>query len=715
MTRRILVTSALPYANGAIHLGHLLEYIQTDMWVSFQKMRNHEVYYVCADDTHGTPVMLRAEKEGISPETLIARVSQEHQRDFAGFSVRFDQYHSTNAPENKAHCEEIYNKLKEQGLIEKREVEQFYDPVKNMFLPDRFIKGQCPSCGAKDQYGDSCEVCGATYQPTELKNAYSTVSGATPIRKSSDHYFFKLSDPQCESFLRQWTQTEGRLQTEAANKMKEWLGEVGANKLADWDISRDAPYFGFEIPEAPGKYFYVWLDAPVGYLASFTALAHRLNLKLADFFSPDSKAELVHFIGKDILYFHALFWPAMLQFSGFRTPTQINAHGFLTIDGAKMSKSRGTFITAESYLKQGLNPEWLRYYFAAKLNASAEDLDLNFQDFIARINSDLIGKYINIISRSAGFIHKRFANNLSEVKQEPLLHSLQAAEQTIAKCYELREFGKAIREIMALTDQVNAYVDLNKPWELAKQDEQAQHLQYVCSVCINAFKILTVYLKPVLPCLANQVERILNVDALQWQDCTRILPQGHTIGQFKHLMQRVEPQQIQALIQANQDNLQNQTAHTNSTTIGAHTQMSTNMGTNVKTNANENINLTISEESDELNSLDSFISIDDFAKVDLRMGKVIDCRSVESSKKLLQLTVDLGEAKARNIFSGIAMHYKPEQLLGQMVVVVTNLAPRTMKFGVSEGMVLCASSENNSGAVYLLNALPGTLPGMKIS
>jgi methionyl-tRNA synthetase len=697
VTRRILVTSALPYANGAIHLGHLLEYIQTDIWVAFQKMQGNEVYYVCADDTHGTPVMLRAEKEGIAPEALIARVSEEHQRDFSGFSVRFDHYHSTNAPENKTLCENIYRSLRSNELIEKREVEQFYDPVKAMFLPDRFIKGECPKCGAKDQYGDSCEACGATYQPTELKNAYSSVSGAAPIRKSSEHYFFKLSDARCEAFLRQWTQGEDRLQPEAANKMKEWLGEEGSAKLADWDISRDAPYFGFEIPDAPGKYFYVWLDAPVGYLASFTALAQRLNLNTDDFFKADSPCEMVHFIGKDILYFHALFWPAMLKFSGMRTPTRINAHGFLTVDGAKMSKSRGTFITADSYLKQGMNPEWLRYYFAAKLNSTMEDLDLNFQDFTARVNSDLVGKFVNIASRSAGFLSKRFDGVLADVAQNPLLQTIRTGAPAIAGFYDQREFGKAIREIMALTDQVNAYVDQNKPWELARQTEQDTQLQEVCTVCLEAFRLLSIYLKPVLPALVAKVEALFNITALNWNDLGRNLGGGHRVAPFTHLMQRVEAPQIAGLIQANTETL---VATTPEKTQGKSTQKPAEK--------------TAEKPKLAEHATPTHIGIEDFAKVDLRMGKVLACNRVEGSTKLLQLSVDLGETEPRNIFSGISAHYSPEQMTGKMVIVVANLAPRKMKFGVSQGMVLCASP-NDDTSLFVLTADSGALPGMKVS
>lgn len=645
-------------------------------------MRGHEVYYVCADDTHGTPVMLRAQNEGISPEQLIERVSAEHQRDFASFLVGFDNYYSTNSPENKAYCEQIYTELRNEGLIEKRPVEQFYDPKKEMFLPDRFIKGECPKCGAKDQYGDSCEVCGATYQPTDLKNAYSTVSGATPTRKSSEHYFFKLSDPRCEQFLRQWTQSEGRLQIEASRKMQEWLGEEGSGRLADWDISRDAPYFGFEIPDAPGKYFYVWLDAPVGYFASFKQLCDRIGLNPDDFLSKDSSCELIHFIGKDILYFHALFWPAMLRFAGLRTPTKVNAHGFLTVDGAKMSKSRGTFITAESFINEGLNPEWLRYYFAAKLNATTEDIDLSFADFSARVNSDLVGKYINIASRSSGFLLKRFNGRVSEqALKHPLISQLREQATVVSDHFEAREFGKAIREIMACADKVNLYVDQEKPWEQAKDEANSESLHATCSVCMEAFRILTLYLKPVLPQLAAKAEELLGIEALTWDDVNKPLGGDNQLQPFKHLMQRVDQKQIEALIEANKQSLSPKQA--------------------------------VPEPSrpDERSDL---ITIDDFSKLDLRIGEVKSCLAVEGSNKLLQLTVDLGEDRPRNIFSGIAAHYQPAELVGKQVVVVANLKPRKMKFGVSEGMVLCAADESDS-VLSALTAMPNAKPGMKIS
>jgi len=551
--RRILVTSALPYANGQIHIGHLVEYIQTDIWVRFQRMRGHEVHYVGADDTHGTPIMLRAEKEGITPKELIANVWKEHKRDFDNFLVSFDNYYSTDSDENKVLSEEIYIKLRDAGLIEKRAIEQAYDPVKEMFLPDRFIKGECPKCGAKDQYGDSCEKCGATYAPTDLKNPFSVVSGATPIRKISDHYFFKLSDPRCEAFLREWTQVKTPLQAEAKNKMKEWVGEPGESKLGDWDISRDAPYFGFEIPDAPGKYFYVWLDAPIGYYASFSNLCKQKGLDFNEWIKPDTTTEQYHFIGKDILYFHTLFWPATLHFSGHRTPTNVFAHGFLTVDGEKMSKSRGTFITANSVIECGLNPEWLRYYFAAKLNASMEDLDLNLQDFTARVNSDLLGKYINIASRSAGFLVKRFNGLVDDAAMShPLLTQLADASEEIANLYECREYAKALRTVMELADAVNAFVDTNKPWEIAKDPTREKELQTVCSVTLEAFRRLTLYLKPVIPEVAANVEKFFGIAPMTWADIKNSIHSQQAVNPYQHLMTRIDPALIDKLIAANQ-------------------------------------------------------------------------------------------------------------------------------------------------------------------
>ena len=550
--RRLLVTSALPYANGQIHIGHLVEYIQTDIWVRYQRMQGHEVHYMGADDTHGTPIMLRAEKEGLTPKELIAKVWQEHKRDFDAFLISFDHYYTTDSPENEKLAGDIYLKLRDAGLIEKRAIEQAYDPVKEMFLPDRFIKGKCPKCKAPDQYGDSCEKCGATYAPTDLIDPFSVVSGATPIRKVSDHYFFKLSDPRCETFLRDWTQVRTPLQPEARNKMKEWVGQAGESKLGDWDISRDAPYFGFEIPDAPGKYFYVWLDAPIGYYASFLKYCTDQGLDFNEWVKPDSATEQYHFIGKDILYFHTLFWPATLHFAGYRTPTNVFAHGFLTVDGEKMSKSRGTLISANSVIESGFNPEWFRYYFATKLNDSMEDLDLNLSDFVARVNSDLIGKYINIASRSAGFLVKRFGGVVAdEAMQHPLLIDIRAANTKIAELYEAREFAKAVRTIMELADQVNAFVDENKPWDIAKDPERTADLQAVCSVTLDAFRCLSLYLKPVLPQVAAGVERFLCLPPMAWADIAKPLSSQQPILPYSHLMSRVEPTQIDALLAAN--------------------------------------------------------------------------------------------------------------------------------------------------------------------
>jgi len=550
--RRLLVTSALPYANGQIHIGHLVEYVQTDIWVRFQRMRGHEVHYVGADDTHGTPIMLRAEKEGLTPKELIANVWKEHKRDFDDFLISFDNYYTTDSPENEKLSQSIYLKLRDAGLIEMRSIEQAYDPVKEMFLPDRFIKGECPKCGAKDQYGDSCEKCGATYSPTDLKNPFSVVSGATPIKKVSDHYFFKLSDPRCETFLRDWTQVRTPLQPEARNKMKEWVGQPGDSKLGDWDISRDAPYFGFEIPDAPGKYFYVWLDAPIGYYASFLNYCQAKGMNFEEWVRPDTSTEQYHFIGKDILYFHTLFWPATLHFAGYRTPTNVFAHGFLTVDGEKMSKSRGTLISAHSVIESGFNPEWFRYYFATKLNDSMEDLDLNLQDFVARVNSDLLGKYINIASRSAGFLVKRFGGLVSdEAMNNPLLAEIASSSEKIAGLYEAREYAKALRSIMELADKVNAFVDENKPWEIAKDPEREPDLQRVCSVTLEAFRLLSLYLKPVLPQVTAGVEDFLSVPEMTWNDVKTPLSSQNPIKAYKHLMTRVEAPQIEALLAAN--------------------------------------------------------------------------------------------------------------------------------------------------------------------
>ena len=702
MSRKILVTSALPYANGAIHLGHLVEYIQTDIWVRFQKMRGHECWYVCADDTHGTPIMLRAEKDGITPEQLIARVHGEHSRDFAGFHVGFDNYYSTHSAENRWFCEDIYGKLKAGGLIEARAIEQYYDPVKQMFLPDRFIKGECPKCGAKDQYGDNCESCGAAYTPNELKNPYSAVSGAQPELRSSEHYFFKLSDPRCQAFLRAFTKESGRLQPEASNKMQEWLGAEGENKLSDWDISRDSPYFGFEIPGAPGKYFYVWLDAPIGYFGSFKNLAARTpSIQLDAWLGKNAGAEMYHFIGKDILYFHALFWPAMLEHAGYRVPTKIFAHGFLTVDGAKMSKSRGTFITAESYLAQGLNPEWLRYYFASKLTDTMEDLDLSLDDFSAKVNSDLVGKYVNIASRSAGFIAKRFNGQLAVCDESlPAFKAIAEAAPRIEALYEGREFGKAIREIMALTDAANQYVDSVKPWELAKQEGKDAELHTACTNAINLFRQLTILLSPVLPALAKKVAEFLNVAPFAWTDVSSTLAARHVINAYAHLMTRIDPKQIAALIDANKTNLEA------SAPAATPAEQKKSENTVQDTNSRKT-------EASAAPAQDAPISIDDFMKVDLRIAKIVEASHVEGADKLVKLLLDIGEEKPRQVFAGIKSAYDPAQLQGRLTVMVANLAPRKMKFGMSEGMVLAASGESASG-LYILSPDAGAQPGMRV-
>lgn len=683
MTRKILVTSALPYANGSIHLGHMVEHIQTDVWVRFQKLRGHECHYCCADDTHGTPVMLAAQKQGIAPEDMIAKVREEHLADFTGFFIGYDNYYSTHSPENKQFSQDIYRALKANGKIESRVIEQLFDPEKQMFLPDRFVKGECPKCHAQDQYGDNCEVCGTTYSPTELINPYSAVSGAKPELRESEHFFFKLGE--CADFLKAWTSGNNphdgkpHLQPEALNKMKEWLGEGEETTLSDWDISRDAPYFGFEIPDAPGKYFYVWLDAPVGYMASFKNLCDHIGIDFDEYFKADSQTEMYHFIGKDILYFHALFWPAMLHFSGHRAPTGVYAHGFLTVDGQKMSKSRGTFITAKSYLEQGLNPEWMRYYIAAKLNSKIEDIDLNLQDFISRVNSDLVGKYVNIAARASGFIAKRFEGRLKDVSGSALLAKLAAESETIAEQYENREYARALRDIMALADAVNEYVDANKPWELAKQEGQDERLHEVCSELINAFTMLTAYLAPVLPQTAANAARFLNLDAITWANTRETLGE-HTINKYEHLMQRVEQKQVDDLIEANKQSIAAAAAPV---------------------------------EDSKYEKVAEQASFDDFMKIDMRVAKVLNCEAVEGSTKLLKFDLDFGFEK-RIIFSGIAASYpNPAELNGRMVIAVANFAPRKMaKFGVSEGMILSAATAE--GKLKLLDVDAGAQPGDKV-
>src|SRR5450759_2413661 len=859
--RKILRTPASPYANGSIHLGHLVEYIQTDIWVRFQKMQGNTCHYVCADDTHGTPIMLRAEKEGITTEQLIDRVWHEHKADFDGFHVEFDHYGSTNSTETREYSQAIYRKLKAAGLIEVRSVEQFYDPVKNMFLPDRFIKGECPKCHAKDQYGDNCEACGTTYSPTELINPYSAVSGAQPERRNSDHYFFKLSADTCQQFLRAWTRS-GALQAEAANKMQEWLGAEGENKLSDWDISRDAPYFGFEIPDAQGKYFYVWLDAPVGYMGSFKQLCSLPSpggergaggegapIDFDEYWKADSKTELYHFIGKDILYFHALFWPAMLQHAGFRTPTAIFAHGFLTVNGEKMSKSRGTFITADSYLKQGLNPEYLRYYYAAKLNGTMEDIDLNLDDFVAKVNSDLIGKYINIASRCAGFITKQFGGKTSPRAFTKLmdtytpnpLTTIWSSAETIAESYKARDFGRAVREIMFLADVTNGFIAQEKPWVLAKEPNKEEQLHDVCTIGLIAFRQLTALLAPVLPETAKKVAKLFVEDSMPWTSVDpRSFGAERNVKEFTHLMTRLDPKLIDAMVAANQESLKPMNDSHSETRHAEHQQHAIApavplpsplgrgaggegahklpMPESVKTFARKlrqeqpdaeslmwallrdrrlggakfrrqhpfqpyvldffchEANLAIeldggqhaeAQAHDEKRSAflkskgidvlrfwnnevlaeteavlekiwwelnarkviatspnapsplaplpegeGNYISIDEFSKVDLRVARIVNAEHVEGAEKLLKLTLDIGEEKPRTVFAGIKSVYDPEKLKGRMTVMVANLAPRKMKFGLSEGMVLAASGE--TPGLFILSPDDGAQPGMRI-
>ena len=683
--RQLFVTTALPYANGNFHIGHIMEYIQADIWVRFQRMQGHRVDFVGADDTHGAPIMIAAEKAGLTPQQFVANIAAGRKPYLEGFHIEFDNWHSTDAPENHELARQIYRDLKQTGLIETRTIEQFFDPEKNMFLPDRFIKGECPKCHAKDQYGDNCEVCGAVYAPTDLIEPFSTLSGAKPELRSSEHFFFKLSDPRCVEFLSQWTQ-DGKLQPEVANKVKEWFSVrtnpdgTTSEGLGDWDISRDAPYFGIEIPDAPGKYFYVWLDAPVGYLASLKNLLDKRGERYEDYFN-NPHLEQHHFIGKDIVTFHTLFWPAMLKFSGRKTPDKVHVHGFLTVNnGEKMSKSRGTGLDPLKYLSLGMNPEWLRYYLAAKLNGRNEDIDFNAEDFMARVNADLVGKFVNIASRAAGFIAKRFAGQLGNVSSDSqaLLTQLRDGLNPIAKLYDERDYAKAQRDIMALADRVNEYVDANKPWELAKQEGQDARLQDVCTTCIEAFRLLSCMLKPVLPALANQVEMFLNIAPMTFANAAPALGAGHTIGEYKHLMQRVDPKMLEALFEAPEPVVEKITP------------------------GGEDIAPTI--------------SIDDFAKIDLRIAQIVKCEAVEGSTKLLRLTLDVGEGQTRNVFSGIASMYQPSDLEGKLTVMVANLAPRKMKFGLSEGMVLAAShaDEKAEPGIYVLQPWPGAKPGMRI-
>ena len=689
MTRKLFVTTALPYANAPFHIGHMMEYIQADIWVRFQRMMGNDVHFVCADDAHGAPIMIAAEKAGLTPQAFVAQIAAGRRQYLDGFHIGFDNWHSTDGPENHELAQDIYRALRKQGLIAERTIEQFYDPVKGMFLPDRYVVGECPKCGSKDQYGDNCEVCGAVYAPTDLKHPTSALTGATPVMKSSEHYFFQLSSQRCIEYLKEWMNTPGRLQPEVLNKIKEWFttdpddasGHVGLN---DWDISRDAPYFGIEIPDAPGKYFYVWLDAPVGYLASLKNLFGKLGARADaepnsfDAFMADPEVEQIHFIGKDIITFHTLFWPAMLHFSGRKVPNHIFVHGHLTVNGEKMSKSRGTGISPLKYLELGMNPEWLRYYFAAKLNAKVEDADFVSADFVSRVNSDLVGKYINIASRAAGFLSKRFGGVLSAdmgVEGRLLLDGLRAHCAAIKELYEEREFAKALREIMLLADRVNAYVDQNKPWELARLSGQEAVLHDVCSVCIEAFRLLTIYLKPVLPALAVQVESFLRVEPLRFADAARALG-AHPIGEYQHLMQRVDAKQLDTLL--------------------------------------EPTFIELPPPGGE--PIAPEITTPDFAKIDLRIAKIVDCALVEGSTKLLRLTLDVGEGKLRSVFSGIQSAYEPTQLIGKLTVMVANLAPRKMKFGVSEGMVLAASHGDGRAdpGLYILEPWPGAKPGMRV-
>lgn len=697
MSRQLFVTTALPYANGPFHIGHIMEYIQADIWVRFQRMRGHTVHFVCADDAHGAPIMIAAEKAGKTPQQFVAEIAATRPAYLNGFHIAFDNWHSTDGPENHELAQDIYRALRKEGLIGVRSIEQFFDPVKGMFLPDRYIKGECPRCGAKDQYGDSCEVCGAVYAPTELKHPYSALSGATPVLKSSEHHFFQLSSDRCLQFLKDWTSGHApdgspRLQGEVLKKVSEWFAvdEHGHGGLADWDISRDAPYFGIRIPDTEDKYFYVWLDAPVGYLASLKNYCDKAGLDFDAVVDPAGPTEQYHFIGKDITYFHTLFWPAMLHFSGRKVPDSVYVHGFITVSGEKMSKSRGTGISPLKYLELGMNAEWLRYYIAAKLNAKVEDIDFNPDDFIARVNSDLVGKYINIASRAAGFLGKRFGGRLAAshgAEGAELLASLQAGCEPIGALYEQRDYGKALREVMLLADRVNEYVDRHKPWELAKQQGQDEALQQVCSVCIEAFRLLTLLLKPVLPRLAAQVETFLNIEPLRFGDGAALLG-AHVIGAYSHLMQRVDPKMLDALFEP--------------PAAAAASAAAPAAGADAGVPGGEPIAPTI--------------GIEDFSKIDLRLARIETAERVEGSTKLLKLTLDLGEGRTRTVFSGIQSAYQPEQLAGKLTVVVANLAPRKMKFGVSEGMVLAAShaDEKAHPGLYVLEPWPGAVPGLRV-
>ncbi|WP_318432716.1 methionine--tRNA ligase [Photobacterium leiognathi] len=675
--RKILVTCALPYANGSIHLGHMLEHVQADIWVRYQRLRGNEVHFICADDAHGTPIMLKAQQMGMEPEQMIAEVSKEHQADFAGFDIDFSNYHSTHSPENRELASFVYTQLKEKGFITSRTISQLFDPEKEMFLPDRFVKGTCPKCKAEDQYGDNCDNCGETYSPTDLINPKSAVSGATPVMKDSEHFFFDL--PQFESMLKEWTKS-GALQDETANKMQEWF-ESG---LQQWDISRDAPYFGFEIPGETGKYFYVWLDAPIGYMGSFKNLCDkRGDLNFDEYWNKDSSTELYHFIGKDIVYFHSLFWPAMLDGAGFRKPNNVFVHGYVTVNGAKMSKSKGTFIKASTYLKH-LDPECLRYYYAAKLNSRIDDLDLNLEDFTQRVNSDVVNKIVNLASRNAGFIAKRFDGKLSDNFVEPELYAeFVAAADRIGELYESREYGRAIREITALADKANQYVDEKAPWVVAKQEGKDQELQEICTVGINLFRVLMAYLKPVMPKLAERSEAFLN-ETLTWESIAKPLT-AHEVTKFKALFNRIDPAHVAAMVESSKEEAAADKAAAEAAAKPAS---------------------PLTEEP-----IEAEIEFDDFAKVDLRIAKIVSCESVPKANKLLKFQLDIG-GEMRQVFSGIKAAYEPEELVGKLTVVVANLKPRKMKFGMSEGMILAAGPGGKD--LWILEPHEGAQPGMRV-
>ena len=711
MPRKIFATTALPYANGPLHIGHIVDQLYGDIWVRFQRMQGHEVHFVCAADTHGAPIMLRAESEGITPEALIARVSAEHDADWQHFLMSFDHWHSTHSPENVALSQDIYKKLKAAKLIVAKEIEQFFDPVKGMFLADRYIKGECPKCATKDQYGDSCENCGAVYAPTDLKNPYSTLTGAKPVLKKSEHFFFKLSDKKCVQFLQEWTK-ETPLQSEVVNKLAEWLGDGGKN-LNDWDVSRDAPYFGIEIPDEPGKYFYVWLDAPVGYLAALKAYFESGKAKSNgekrsfDDFLNDDEVEQYHFIGKDIVYFHTLFWPAMLKFSGRKVPNNVFVHGFITFNNEKMSKSRGTGVSPQQYIKLGLNPEWMRYYIAAKLNDKVEDLDFNPDDFIARVNSDLIGKYVNIASRAAGFISKKFGGKLGKPQlPKDTAKEFAGAGDEISGYYDGREYGKAIRKIMALADLANQYVDANKPWELAKREGSEAELLTVCSTAVAMFRDLTVYLAPVLPQLAATAGDMFNFDAFDWKSAAKPVKDGHEIKPYKHLMARVDPKLIDALLEPAPIDAAKKAdgGKTTAKIASAETTAAPAVPVEFALVPPEPPKPVI------IQPIAETISIDDFARLDLRVAKILDAELVAEADKLLRLTLDLG-IEHRTVFAGIRSAYQPKDLVGRYTVMVANLAPRKMRFGESQGMVLAAG---DGTGIYLLAPDAGAVPGMRI-